>query len=128
MMNFRFLRHLNKRLLFAAAFLLITWLASPAVPFQNPQPGSCFVYPAPATSNWAWVVYNMPQNGSVNVRVYNEAGELVLEVGEPKSAGVQETFMNLFYLRDGVFLCRVFLTPDGGVTQTLKTFKFTVVR
>lgn len=111
-----------------SAVLFLTCFASPSIPYQAPQPGSCYVYPSPAITLWAWVVYNMTQDGSVEVRIYNEGGDLVLETGESKITGVQETPMNLFYLRNGVYLCRVIITPIGGATQTLKTFKFTVAR
>jgi hypothetical protein len=70
----------------------------------------------------------MPQNGSVEVRIYNEAGDLVLESGGQQAAGVQETGINISYLRDGVYLCQVLLTPEGGPIQTLKLFEFSVVR
>jgi hypothetical protein len=108
--------------------LIFLALAGTALPFQTPPSGSCFVYPSPATGGSAWVVYDMPQSGSVDVRVYNEAGDLVLDVTGQQPAGVQETGMNISYLRNGVYLCRVLLTPDGGLTQALKLFEFSVVR
>jgi hypothetical protein len=111
-----------------AALLIFLLPAAAARSFQTPSPGSCFIYPAPATGDSASVVYDMPQNGSVEVRIYNEAGDLVLDVTDVEPAGVQRTGLDLTYVRKGVYLCQVLLAPAGETAQILKIFKFSVVR
>ncbi len=122
------IRQLLNRSLFLSGLLFFLILTSTSLSFQTPTAGSCFVYPSPATGSSVWVVYTMPQNGSVEVRIYNEAGDLVLESTDQQATGVQETGINISYLRNGVYLCQVLLTPEGGSTQALKIFEFSVVR
>ena len=119
---------LNIRFLPVIASFFFLSAVFPAFPFEKPKPGSCYVYPSPATGSAAFVVYQMPQQGSVEVRLYNESGDLVLDVTEPQNAGIQRTGMNLTYLRRGIYLCQVLLKPEMGLTQTLKVFEFSVVR
>ena len=99
-----------------------------ALGLHTPPSDSCFVYPSPASGDTAWVVYNMPSSGTALVLVYNESGDLAAQVQETKSAGVQQTGLDLFYYRRGIYICRVFLTLDTGVSQRLKSFKFMVTK
>lgn len=113
-------------LLLTLCIFLFTLLPLPqAFSLYLPPDDSCFVYPSPASGDTAWVVYNMPSSGTALVQVYNESGDLVAQVEETKPAGPQQqTGLDLFYYRKGVYICRVFLTLDQGGTKWLKTFKF----
>jgi hypothetical protein len=118
-----------KRILLFLGFLAALWLpASSSFCLQSPKEGSCFVYPSPAQGVLAWAVYNMPSRGAVKILIYNEAGDLVAQVLDTKGPGVQQTPLDLFYYRNGVYICKIRLTFDSGGGQTLKTFKFLVYR
>ncbi len=100
-----------------------------ALSFHVPTNDSCYVYPSPASGDTAWVVYNMPSSGTAHILVYNESGDLAAQVEEIKPAGPQQqTGLNLFYYRKGIYICRVVLTLDTGETKWLKTFKFMVIK
>jgi hypothetical protein len=120
----------KSRPLLAFGFFLFTFFSiTQALPLSLPPDDSCFVYPSPASGNTAWVVYNMPSSGTALVLVYNESGDLVAQVQETKPAGPQQqTGLDLFYYRKGIYLCRVLLTLDNGGTQWLKVFKFMVIK
>jgi hypothetical protein len=120
--------HLNRFLFFFGILSYSAFVPFPSLCQQTPAPGTCFVYPSPATSNNVTVVYNMPQGGTAQVLVYNEAGDLVVQVQESKPAGLQQTSLDLYYYRNGIYLCQVLLTFEGGGGQRLNLFKFMVVK
>ena|ERR1019366_9342637 len=110
-------------------FLFTLFPLPQAFSLYLPPDDSCFVYPSPASGDTAWVVYNMPSSGTALVLVYNESGDLAAQVQETKSAGPQQqTGLDLFYYRKGIYICRVVLTLDTGETKWLKTFKFMVTK
>jgi hypothetical protein len=115
---------------FLSVFYLLILLVPGAhsLAVQTPQPNSCFVYPSPASGDTAWAVYDMPDDGTALVLLYNEAGDLVSQVQEVKGPGIQQTGLDLFYFRKGIYLCRVILTLDTGEKIKLKIFKFLVTR
>ena len=128
-MNPRSITLLSRLCLGLLTLLLYFLPVHPAYSFQVPASDACYVYPSPATGNTAWVVYNMPSAGTALVLIYNESGDLVVQAQEGKPAGPQQqTGLNLFYYRRGVYFCRVFLTLDNGDTKVLKTFKFVVIK
>ncbi len=129
MMNPRSITLLSLICLGLLTLTLYFFPSPPAHSFQVPASDACYVYPSPATGDTAWVVYNMPAIGTALVLIYNESGDLVAQVQESKPAGPQQqTGLNLFYYRRGVYFCRVFLTLENGDTKALKTFKFVVIR
>jgi len=101
---------------------------NPLPALQNPPDGGCFVYPSPASGNWAWAVYNMREDGTAQIGVFNEAGDLVGQKTVLNNAGLQQTAIDLNHFRSGVYICRIVLSLDSGGTQTLKLFKFVVIR
>jgi hypothetical protein len=107
---------------------LLLLFFSPAWALQTPPDGGCFVYPSPAPGNSAWVVYNLPQSGTAEIDVYNEAGQLVAQEEASNGAGIQQTGLDLTHYARGVYLCQVILTFDSGGGQTLKLFRFLVVK
>jgi hypothetical protein len=117
------------RILLVFGFLAVfLFPASPSFCLQTPKDGSCYVYPSPAQGILAWAVYNMPASGTVRILIYNEAGDLVAQVLDTKSPGIQQTPLDLFYYRNGVYICKIRLTFGTGGTQNLKNFKFLVYR
>jgi len=110
------------------SFLILFLSTTNALALQSPAPGTCFVYPSPATGAVAWAAYNMPKNGTATVYIYNEAGDLSATVTDLQLAGLAQTFLDLTYYHRGIYLCRVVLTFDSGGTQTLSPFKFMVRR
>ena len=107
---------------------LISFSVSPSLAVSLPQGNSCYVYPSPASGDIAWAVYNMPADGTALVVIYNESGDMVSQVEEIKYAGVQQTGLDLFYFRKGIYICRITLTLNGGEKRRLKTFKFMVTK
>jgi hypothetical protein len=118
----------NRTLFIFVILAVLLFPASPSFCLQNPKEGSCFVYPSPAQGILAWAVYNMPSGGAVRILIYNEAGDLVAQVLDTKGPGVQQTPLDLFYYRNGVYICKIRLTFDAGGAQNLKNFKFLVYR
>jgi hypothetical protein len=110
------------------ALLIFLFTASPLFSLQNPAGGGCFVYPSPVSGNWAWAVYNMGGSGSAQISVYNEAGDLVTQETVPGGPGIQQTPIDLTHYRKGIYICRVVVTLDSGVSQALQFFKFVVIR
>lgn len=122
----RFFTGLKTPSLLLVVILLFLFVSSPCPALQTPPAGGCFVYPSPATGGSVWAVYNMTQVGIAHVRVYNEAGDLVVSVDQSQSAGVQQTWIDLSHLRKGIYLCRLSLEYNEGGKQVLKAFKFIV--
>lgn len=112
---------------FAAIVMFLTALL-PLYAAQTPREDSCFVYPSPASGASARVVYLVSDPGKAYVQVYNEAGDLVVEMQQLKPSGVQETVLDLTYYRKGLYICRVTLISDSMKVKKLRPFKFTVLR
>ena len=112
--------------LFSCLLPLLSFAPSLAVTI--PQGNACYVYPSPSSGDTAWAVYTMPSAGTAFVVVYNESGDMVSQVEEIKSAGLQQTGLDLFYYRKGIYICRITLTLENGEKKKLKTFKFMVTK
>jgi len=112
----------------AAVFFSFLILVPRSFALQNPPEGGCFVYPSPAQGSTAWVVFNLPESGTANVYIYNEAGDLVAETQLWNNAGLQQVPLDLTHYRSGVYVCRVALNLDSGSNSVLQLFKFIVVK
>lgn len=119
---------LKRILLIFGALCVFLFPNSPSFGLHIPEGSSCYVYPSPAYGNTAWAVYNMPASGNVQILIYNEAADLVAQVLDSKNPGVQQTPLDLFYYRSGVYICKIIFTFDSGVKQSLKYFKFVVIK
>lgn len=91
-----------------------------------PSPGTTYSYPLPATSTYVNVVYNMDEAGTALIRVYNEAGNLVLSTTESKLSGVQSTQFCLCPMPSGLYLYSIQLTYQSGNQANLKIGKILV--
>ncbi len=112
-------------------FILIVFLIPPIVlraEVQAPREGTAFVYPSPASGSFVRVVYNMPESGTVRIRVYNEAGNLVADFQQMEPAGLQQTPLDISYYNPGIYLYLVTLSLDSGAQSSLPSGKFAVVR
>jgi Secretion system C-terminal sorting domain len=118
--------HPKKLFFFAALFAVLLLIPASTPAAQTPAKGGCFIYPSPATGNFAWVVYNLPENGNASIYIYDEAGDLITQEQASNSAGIQQTPFDLTHYQRGIYICRVVLTLDSGVSQSLKLFKFIV--
>ena len=127
MMKKRFLLP-SKKFLIPVFFFLVFLSSSVTHSLETPKANSCFVYPSPASGDTAWVVYNMTFSGTALVLVYNETGDMVAQIQESKPAGIQQTGLDLFYYRKGIYLCRIIQTYDSGAVNRVKPFKFLVIR
>jgi sugar lactone lactonase YvrE len=102
-----------------------TYFLTPIVPvgsYFNP-----YIFPSPTTGNNAGIVYNMVVSGLVNIRVYNEIGELVYTLDESKPAGTQGSSINVSKLAPGVYFCLLKVNYDDGNTKKYSKLKFAVI-
>jgi hypothetical protein len=87
--------------------------------------GDTYVFPSPAHAS-ARIAYLMAEPGSVRIRVYNAAGELVDVLEDTRPAGVQFTDIATSRLAPGVYLYLVQRTYASGVSDRLAVHKFVV--
>ncbi len=94
--------------IFGNTFIAKFALAPPTptlTPFPYfPSSGTTYIYPSPATGNTATIVYTMAAPGSVKIRVYNDAAQLVETVFENKQEGPQSSIIDTKSLVTGVYL------------------------
>ena len=91
----------------------------------DPDP---YLFPSPTDGVTVGIVYSMTAGpGLVNVRMYNEIGDLATELEERKPAGLQSSIINIGALAPGVYYYRVTLTFDDGTTKQHDKRKFAVV-
>lgn len=93
-----------------------------------PKAGDAFIYPSPARGPDAKVTYVMAEPGLMELRIWNQAGELVSRVLERKPTGLHVTPFSLSSFVPGVYFYSVQLKYDSGRVESLKTKKFAVVR
>jgi hypothetical protein len=86
-----------------------------------------YIYPSPATGNSAGIVYRMTGSGSVKIRVYNEAGDLVGTADENNAAGLQTTRINTAGMAPGVYFYLLGINYDSGMSENQGLKKFVVI-
>jgi hypothetical protein len=91
--------------------------------------GGCvpFVYPSPARGSTAGISYCMAGSGRVNIRVYNEIGNLVDALEESKAAGSQASSIDVGKLASGVYFIFLKTSYDDGNTEKHAKLKFLVI-
>jgi len=92
-----------------------------------PEAGEFFVYPSPAKGDHATVSCRLAQAGTVEVRIYNQTGDLVSEKTEAKSPGIQVVPFSLAGFAPGIYYCSVVLKYGLGNPEKLKINKFAVL-
>jgi hypothetical protein len=70
----------------------------------------------------------MAAAGEMDLKIFNENGELAADITDHPSAGIQITPFSLSSLASGVYYYVVTLTYDSGQKVRLKTHKFAVIR
>jgi sugar lactone lactonase YvrE len=90
-------------------------------------PGECFIYPSPARGDHATLSYSMAESGRMDLKIWDEKGELADEVTDQKLAGAQVTTFNLSPFTTGIYFYQVTLSYDSGRTEKLKPRKFAVI-
>jgi hypothetical protein len=109
-----------KRLFLSLVLSLCILLpAGPIGAFTPPDPGGSFVYPNPATTGSAQLVFNMGGSGQVHIRIYNESCSLVMDLQQAFPAGVQQTPLSNFLFANGAYVYRIFIQYDSGGTEKL---------
>jgi len=88
-------------------------------------PGS-YIFPSPANGPTATIVYTMAESGNVNIRVYNEVGDLVTKVEDSKPAGPQLSTIHTDWLAPGVYFYILNMNYYSGVSDKRKLKKFVV--
>lgn len=92
----------------------------------TPELKQTFAFPAPA-HDLANIGYTMASAGTVKIRVYNEAGQLVTTIEEAKPAGVQASVLTTARLAPGVYYYLLARTYDAGGSDKADMRKFVVV-
>jgi len=106
-----------------------TLTPTPTATFVNPpSSGQCFIYPSPARGDHASVSYDMAEPGTMDMKIWNDAGELAAEITDHKPAGVQVTSFDLSRLAPRVYIYALTLTYDSGRVEKTKPRKFAVIR
>jgi hypothetical protein len=70
----------------------------------------------------------MEGKGTVEIRVFNVAGQWLSSKSETKTVGPQTTVLDLSGFAPGVYLYQVRFTYDSGGTGLLPVAKFMVTR
>jgi hypothetical protein len=92
-----------------------------------PGQGTCFIYPSPVRGNQAALSYYMAESGQMDLKIWNENGELALKTRDRKPAGVQVTPFSPSGFTRGVYFYTVTLLYDSGNSERLKPGKFAVL-
>ena len=123
---------LNGKALAQSAVTLSSGRAvSSAGGYSGPNPpnkGQAFAYPSPARNGSVNFVYEMSEVGKVEIRVYNEIGDLVTSVKEEKLAGSQKSQVSVNAFAPGLYLFKVTMEYDSGATESLGVQKFSVAK
>lgn len=93
-----------------------------------PSQDECFIFPSPAKGDHASLSYFMAGSGQMDLKVFNENGELAADIQDRKASGIQVTAFDLSRLAPGVYYYVVTLSYDSGQSVRLKPHKFTVIR
>lgn len=101
----------------------LTFTATPPCGARNP-----YLYPSPASGATATIAYNLCVPALVQVRVYNEVGDLMETLQEEKSAGPQTTLLTISRLAQGVYFFLITTRNGQGSIERMGPFKFTVIR
>jgi sugar lactone lactonase YvrE len=92
-----------------------------------PGSGQCFVYPSPARGDHATLSYFMAESGQMDLKIWNENGELALETTDRKIPGAQVTPFSLSGFTRSVYFYTVTLRYDSGKSERPKPGKFAVI-
>jgi hypothetical protein len=89
--------------------------------------GGFILYPNPVFDA-VYLSYDMAGAGNVKIRIYNEAGALVIAFEERKPGGPQISSLNVLKLAPGVYFCLAGLSCDSGKREKSGIKKFIVLR
>jgi hypothetical protein len=98
--------------------------------FIQPVGGGYFdpyIFPSPTTGSTAGIAYFMASAGTVNIRVYNEIGNLMYAQDERKPAGSQGSNIDVGRLAPGVYFYLLNVTYDNRGTDKYGKRKFAVM-
>ncbi len=105
-----------------------TFTATPTFITTPPAAGTTYIFPSPATGDTATIVYFMSYPGSVKIRVYNDAAQLVETVEEENLAsGPQAQVIDTKGLATGVYLYIIRLDYGSQGSTKIGPKKFTVI-
>jgi hypothetical protein len=87
-----------------------------------------FAYPSPARTGVVNLVYNMTETGRASIRIWNENGDLVASLDEPKLSGPQTSRIAIGGFAPGIYLYKIILYYDSNTEQRLNVRKFVVAK
>jgi hypothetical protein len=88
--------------------------------------GKTFAFPSPARGERVNFAYSMAESGKADIRVYNEAGDLVARIQDDKLIGTQTSRLSVRDFAPGVYIYKVLLTYASGKVESLEVQKFAV--
>jgi hypothetical protein len=100
---------------------------TPVSEFVLPAENECFLFPNPA-STWARVSYFMKGQGSVLIRIYNEAGDLAAKIEENRPAGNGTSLLDTSRMAPGVYLWLLTMNYSTGPAESFGVKKFLIIR
>jgi hypothetical protein len=110
---------MKRPLVFLAALLMLMFAYSHLSALTPPGPGEAFIYPSPATGNFAFLAFSMAESGQARVLVYNEAGSLVLDQRHDFLPGVQQFILNNYLFANGAYVYRVYTAYGSGRSEKM---------
>ncbi len=85
-------------------------------PAQTP-----YFYPEPAYGNYVNLAYDMREPGTMKLRVWNAAGNLVATLNDRKGAGNQVSYLPISGFAAGHYFYNITLSYDSGDVDDFKT-------
>jgi|GEM_PF-3188549 hypothetical protein len=107
--------------------LILALLLAVSGPLAAATTSRTYAYPSPARNTCVYLTYQLPQAGHVDLRVYNERGNLVARLQEEALPGWQVKDLGLCRLPSGIYLHQVIIRYPSGETEILKGEPFAVL-
>jgi pectate lyase len=95
-------------------------IPQPPIPTPTPSPtppapnGKPYVYSNPSSGPTVHFMYNMAENGTALIRVWNASGQLAASVRDTKSSGQQQSDLDIRSFAAGHYFYEVELHYDSG--------------
>ena len=95
-------------------------IPQPPIPTPTPSPtppapnGRPYVYSNPATGPMVHFVYNMSENGTALIRVWNASGQLAASIRDGRPSGQQQSDLDIRAFAPGHYFYQVELKYDSG--------------
>lgn len=86
-----------------------------------PSGGNPYVAPNPSQGDQVRFIYTMAEAGTAKIKVWNAWGNLVANLSDPKTGGLQSSALNVSSFAPGHYFYRVKLEYGSGRSESFKT-------